>query len=232
MKGKILLSTLLTATIWSLSSLALADWDAGPCPGGGTAPCIEAEVSGNTYHFNGTGDHAGEWHGLPTTGEDFEFVADHVDWGCGGLNWDCSLSWSAKVKKCQDSNGDWRIGVKVNSTAISGGFACGTFVFGGFPWYTRDSTIANHCPFEDNCDSFILYHPSASHYVSNLGEVDLTVFGIPRITDAHLHGVVFTPGTGATFSFASQFYNCDEEDQGCVISGDLVLNNATSLDIH
>ncbi|GAA5127710.1 hypothetical protein [Alloalcanivorax gelatiniphagus] len=232
MKTKLLLSAVLGVAAWSLSSMAAADWDTGPCPGGSSAPCIEAVVNGTTYHFNGTGDHAGEWHGLPTTGADFEFVGDSVELGCSGINLDCTLTLGGKVQKCQDSNGDWRIGVQVNSSNVSGGFLCSTVVLGGFPWYSRDASLANHCPFEDDCDSFIPYDPSATTYSGNFGAIDISVLGSSRVSGGHVHGVTFTPGTGATFSFASQFYDCDDDEQGCEVTGDLVLDNATSLDIQ
>ena len=231
MKRKLLLSIFLATVTWSLTGIASADWDAGPCPGGGTAPCIEAEVSGTTYHFNGTGDHAGEWHGLPTTGEDFEF-SGVTEWGCSGLYWNCTATWGAKIKKCQDSDGDWRIGLQINSASMTGGFLCTTMTWGGFPWYSKDTTNSNHCPFTDDCSNFTPYDTSASSYTNNFGTINIIVLGISRLVNSHMHGVVFTPGTGASFGFNSNFYDCDEEDQGCYLDGTLVLQNATSLDIH
>lgn len=231
MKQQRLLLALLASAICSLASPVTADWDTGPCPGGGTAPCIEAEVSGNTYHFNGTGDHAGEWHGLPTTGEDFEF-SGATAWGCRGRNFNCTLTWGARIKKCQDSNGDWRLGLQMNSVNVSGGLGCASFALGSFPWYTKDPHVANHCPFEDDCDSFIPYETGAPNYTTNLGAIDLAIFGIPLIADGHLHGVVFTPGIGANFAFDSEFYGCDDESQGCWVEGALTVTNATSLDVQ
>ncbi|GAA5138833.1 hypothetical protein [Alloalcanivorax gelatiniphagus] len=231
MKRELLLSAFLAAATWSLPNLASADWDTGPCPGGGTAPCIEAEVSGTTYHFNGSGDHAGEWHGLPTTGEDFEFIGP-TQWGCNGLNWNCTVTWTNKIKKCQDSAGDWRIGFQVNSASVSGSFPCAAFVMSGFPWYTKDAKAVSHCPFTDDCNSLIPYSPGASSLVTNLGEIDVTIFGIPRIADSHLHNIVFTPGPSANFSLASEYYDCDDTEVGCSIYGTVSLSNATSLDIH
>lgn len=230
MKTKLLLSAIFGVAAWSLSSMAAASWNTGPCPGTGTAPCIEAEVSGNTYHFNGSGGHAGEWHGLPTTGEDFDFVGDDVELDCA-LNLNCTLTLSGKVKKCQDSGGAWRIGVQVNSADVAAGDSlCGLVSVGGFPWYSKDPTIANHCPFEDNCDNFIPYNPSASSYTANFGTIDVTALGMNLVDNEHVHGVVFTPGAGANFSFASDFYDCNE-NADCSINGVLTLDNATSLDI-
>ena len=231
MKRKLLLSVLLTAATWSLSSLATADWDTGPCPGGGTAPCIEAEVSGTTYHFNGSGDHAGEWHSLPTTGEDFEF-SGATSWGCNGLNYNCTLSWGTKIKKCQDTNRDWRIGLQVNGADFSGAFICNVIVYGDFPWYGRDTNMAGHCPFEDTCDNFIPYDQNASTLTFNLGSIQMDVLGFPRITDGHLHGLVFEPGIAANFTLFSEYYDCDEVTQDCHINGVLTLKNATSLSIQ
>ncbi|MFP1682782.1 hypothetical protein ACLD0W_09735 [Alloalcanivorax sp. C16-1] len=231
MKTKLLLSAVLGVAAWSLSSMAAADWDTGPCPGGGSAPCIEAVVNGNTYHFNGTGDHAGEWHGLPTTGADFQF-AGATALGCSGLNLNCTLTLGGKVQKCQDSNGDWRIGVQVNSSNVSGGFGCSAVTLGGFPWYAKDASISSHCPFTDDCDNFIPYTPGASSYTGNFGAIDISVFGISRVSGGHVHGVTFTPGTGANFDFDSSFYGCDESDQGCTVDGTLTVTNATSLDIQ
>ncbi|WP_162925686.1 hypothetical protein [Isoalcanivorax indicus] len=231
MKMKLALSTLLGVAAWSLSSLAMA-WNPGPCPSpGGPAPCIEAVVSGNTFHFNGDGSGADEWKGLPTTGADFQFSGASA-LSCSGLNLNCTLNLGGKVKKCQDSNGDWRIGVQVNSSSVTGSFPCGTVGLGNFPWLAKDSTISNHCPFTDDCDNFIPYDPNASTYTGNFGEIDITVLGISRVRDGHVHDVVFTPGVGANFNFNSAFYDCDENDLGCTVNGTLSITNATSLDIH
>ncbi|MBZ2188524.1 hypothetical protein K8B33_05420 [Alcanivorax sp. JB21] len=231
MKIKLAISTLLGIAAWSLSSMAMA-WDTGPCPSpGGPAPCIEAVVGGNTYHFNGSGAYADVWKGLPTTGADFQFSGP-TELGCGSLDLDCTLTLGGKVKKCQDSSGAWRIGVQVNSSNVSGGFPCGTVVLGNFEWLAKDPTITSHCPFTDTCDNFIPYDPNASDYTANFGEIDITVLFIPRVRDGHVHGVVFTPGAGANFAFNSQFYDCDENDLGCSVEGVLTLTNATSLDIH
>lgn len=231
MKTKLILSAIFGVAAWSLSSLAAASWDPGPCPGGGSAPCIEAVVNGNTYHFNGTGGHAGVWHGLPTTGADFEFSGP-TDLSCDSIDLDCTLTLGGKVQKCQDSSGAWRIGVQVNSSNVSGSFPCGTVSLGGFPWYAKDGSITPHCPFTDDCDNFIPYVPGASSYTGNFGEIDISVIGIPRVTNGHVHGVVFNPGVGANFDFNSDFYDCDENELGCSVDGTLTVTNATSLDIQ
>ena len=232
MKTKLLLSALLGMAAWSFSGVATADWDTGACPGGGSAPCIETVINGNTYHFNGTGGHAGIWHGRPAAegGGDFVFEGDSVELNCA-LDLNCTLALSGQVQKCQDSNGEWRIGVKVTDANVSNGFLCGVVNVGGFPWYAKDANIASHCPFEDDCDSFIPYDPSATNYTGNFGAINVSALGINLVNNEHVHGVVFTPGVGANFSFASDFYNCDEEGD-CSIDGVLTVNNATSLDIQ
>ncbi|MFP1682780.1 hypothetical protein ACLD0W_09725 [Alloalcanivorax sp. C16-1] len=231
MKRDLLLSAFLAAATWSLSSLAAADWDTGPCQGGGTAPCIEAEVSGTTYLFNGSGDYAGEWHGLPTNGEDFEF-SGATTWGCSGLNFNCTWTWGAQIKKCQDKDGNWRIGLRVNSASMSGGAYCALIGWEGFPWYTKDTSISSHCPFNDSCENLIPYVANATTYNSNIGPIDFSTFGITRITGGHMHGLLFTPGIGARLDFSSAIYSCDEDDEGCEANGTLTVTNATSLDIR
>lgn len=224
MKGKIILSAILGFCAVSLSQVASAGWDPGACPQPhtGPAPCIEAIIGGTAYHFNGTGSHAGEWHGSPVGG-DLVFVGAS-QLGCSGLNLNCSLTLRGQVKKCQDSAGNWRIGVRVNSYNVAG-TGCGTITLGGFPWYAKDAAITPHCPFEDDCDSFIPYDPAAVNYTANLGEVDISVFFIPRVTDGHVHNVIFTPGVNASFAFNTPFFDCDETNLGCTVNGLLQFNN-------
>ena len=229
MKLKLALSALLGVAAWSLSSMAMA-WDPGPCPGGSSAPCIEVVENGNTYHINGSGQHAGTWYGLPSTGTDFVFSGPS-QLNCDGLNLNCTLTLRGKVQKCQDSSGDWRLGVQVNSSSVSGSFPCGTVSLGGFPWYSGEDALP-HCPFGDDCDNFIPYDPTASTLTGNFGTINISVLFIPRVTNGHVHGVVFNPGVGASFDFNSSFFDCDENDLGCSVVGTLELSNATSLDIH
>lgn len=232
MKIKNLPLALFALAAWSLSSFAAADWDTGPCPGTGTAPCIETEINDNIYHFNGIGGHVDAWHGRPAAegGGDFMFSGDGIGVACG-LDFNCSLTWSGRVKKCQDTSGNWRIGFQVNSASMSNGTFCNSFAFSGFPWYSKAPSAIPHCPFEDHCDSLVLYDPNASAYIANLGSINMSVLGIVVADEEHLHGVVFTPGVGANFSFASDFYNCEEETD-CSIDGALTVDNATSLDIR
>ena len=231
MKTKLLLSALLGIAAWSFSGMAAANWNTGACPGGGTAPCIETEINGNTYHFNGSGGHAGIWHGRPAAegGGDFVFEGDNVELICA-LDLNCTLALSGQVKKCQDSTGAWRIGVKVTGADVSNGTFCGLVNVGGFPWYSKDASITPHCPFEDDCDSFIPYDPNATTYTGNFGDISVTALGMTLVDNEHVHGVVFTPGVGANFDFQSDFFDC-EENGDCSIDGTLTVNNATSLDV-
>lgn len=231
-KIKILPLALFALTACSLSSFAVADWDTGACPETGAAPCIETEINGNTYHFNGTDGHADVWHGRPAAegGGDFVFEGDGVDLQCS-LNLNCIVALSGHVKKCQDSNGEWRIGVQVNSATLSNNTFCGSVNVGGFPWYFKDSAIAGHCRFEDGCDSFIPYDPNATTYTSNSGPIDVSALGIALVEGEHIHDVVFTPGVSANISFASDLYDCDETSSYSM-DGVLTLNNATSFHIR
>jgi hypothetical protein len=236
MKTKLLLTTLFGVAAWSLSSLAMANWDTGPCSGSGSAPCIETEINGNTYHFNGSGGHAGVWHGRPQAegGGDFSFSGPS-SLECDGTPIDCTLSLTGEVKKCLDSDDNWRIGVRVNASNVQAGdFACNFIALDGFPWYSKDTAIGtpDHCPFEDNCDTFIPYDSTASSYTANFGLIDIDVLGSTEVSEGHVHSVVFNPGVGANFVFASDFFNCEEGDEGCSVDGTLTLNNGTSLDIN
>ncbi|MBM1144415.1 hypothetical protein GN155_011565 [Alcanivorax sp. ZXX171] len=239
MKRKILLSSLLGAVAWSVSGAAAASWDSGACPQPhtGPAPCFETEINGNTYHFNGSGGHADEWHGLPAAegGGDFQFSSEYVDIRCSLASPSCAFNASGQVKKCKDSSGAWRIGVRVNSINLSpGDFVCNFATASGFPWYSKDRTISNQCPFEDDCDSFLPYEPGASSYVGNFGTatISVTLIGI-LVEDEYLNGMVFTPGVGATLDFNDKsFMSCDAGEESCSVDGSLTLDNATSFDIY
>ena len=116
-------------------------------------------------------------------------------------------------------------------TDSSGAFLCNTIAYGGFPWYATDPAITSHCPFQDTCDSFVPYDPPASSMVFQMGSIDMTVLGLSRLEDGHLHDVTFTLGTGALFDFYSEYYDCGEAELGCQIDAVLSLTNASSLDI-
>jgi hypothetical protein len=237
MNRKLLLSTLFGVIAWSISSVAAASWDTGACPQphAGPAPCVETEINGNTYHFNGSGGHAGDWHGRPAAegGGEFGF-SGNLDFSCTELTPRCELTWFGEVKKCQDSTGVWRIGVRVTDANMSAGdFLCNFFSMDGFPWYSGDSDAASHCPFEDDCNNFIPYDPGAPTYTARFGDITLSASLIGILANAeHLHGVVFTPGVGANFAIDSAFFDCEEEEQTCSLDSVLTLDNGTSLDIY
>lgn len=232
------LSALTCLAIWSISSVAAANWDSGACPQphAGPGPCIETEINGNTYHFNGSGGHAGDWHGLPAAegGGPFQFEGSSIDLRCGPATPSCNLTLSGEVKKCQTSSGSWRIGLRVSAASFSpGDFVCNFLIMDGFPWYSRVPNAVSHCSFEDNCDGFIPYEPSTSTYVANFGSVGIISPISTWMVDGHLHDVVFNPGVGANFDFSNKmFFDCDEEETGCSIDGILTINNATSLYIY
>ena len=242
MKTKLLLSALFGMAAWSLSSAAAANWDACACPQppSGPAPCIEIVDGGNVYHFNGSGGHADEWHGMPAAlgGGPIQFTGTNVALDCPENSVSCTLTLDGQVKKCEDSNGDWRIGVRVTGADVSAGdFLCDFLNVGGFPWYSKDPTVTPHCPFEDDCDTFIPYDPSGSSYVGNFGSVDVSdILGTTYVDNEHLHNVVFTPnnlgGNPANFNFSNKtFYNCDEEVR-CTIDGILYLDGADELNVY
>ena len=239
MKIKFFLTALVGVATWSLSSLAAAGWHDGPCLPAeiGPVPCIEVAIGDDSYHY-GSGLHDGgvhpdleAWHGHPLGG-DFEFRGTGVALDCPEIGLSCTLTLSGQVRKCQDSNGDWRIGVRVTAAdAQPGDFLCIGLNISGFPWYSKDPSITPHCPFEDDCDSFIPYDPNATTYTGNFGNVTVSSILGTFVNSEHLHGVVFTPGPGANFDFDSNFHDCDE-NEGCSIDGTLYIDNADALYIH
>lgn len=54
-------------------------------------------------------------------GGDFQFSGDNVEVDCPAVSVDCAFISSGEVKKCQDSNGVWRVGVRVNAVDLSAG---------------------------------------------------------------------------------------------------------------
>ena len=243
MKTKLLLSALLGMAAWSLSSVATAGWLTGPCDANpGPAPCIETVINGNTYHFNGTGGHAGVWHGRPAAegGGDFDFSGSGVALGCPGIEPSCDLVLNGQVKKCQDSNGEWRLGVRVTGGDASGSFTCDALSISGFPWYSADPSNHSHpgqCPFTDDCDNFLPYDPSASNYVGHFGEVTVSSFFGTHVDAEHVHNVTFTANNqGATptanFDFQNKTFTDCNGDGDCTIDGVLYLNNADELNVY
>ncbi|KXJ52070.1 MAG: hypothetical protein AXW12_16370 [Thalassospira sp. Nap_22] len=245
MKAKMLLAALFGVAIWSLSSFTAASWSSGACPQPhtGGAPCIETVVNGNTYHFNGDGGHAGSWHGLPAAegGGDFEFQNSGVELLCASINPNCDVVLNGQLKKCQDSDGNWRLGVRVTGGNFSGSFWCNGQDLSGFPWYSADPASHDHdagqCPFIDDCDNFLPYDPSASNYVGHFGEVTMSSLLGTHIDAAHVHNMIFTANNQgalptANFHFADRaFFDCQGE-WTCSIDGILYLDNADELNIY
>ncbi len=237
MKTKLLLSAIFGVAAWSLSSVAMAAWSSGPCPAT-TSPCIEVVDSGNTYHFNGGQQDI--WHGHPTGG-DFEFANSGVELGCPGINPSCDLVLYGQVKKCEDSDGNWRLGVKVTGGDSSGGFVCNALNLSGFPWYSADPAGHSHpgqCPFTDDCDNFLPYVPNASNYVGHFGEVTVSSFFGTHVNAEHVHNVTFTPNNGsptpstANFNFTGKTFTDCSGDGDCTIDGILYLDNADALNVY
>jgi len=244
MKTKILITAIFGVAAWSLSSLAMASWSTGACPGSGAAPCVETVINGNTYHFNGSGGHAGVWHGRPAAegGGDFDFSGGRVDLICP-LQFSCDLVLNGQVKKCEDSDGNWRLGVRVTGGNFSGGtFTCNNaLTISGFPWYLADPASHDHdagqCPFTDDCDNFLPYDPSASNYVGHLGEVTVSSFLGTHIDAQHVHNVIFTANNqGATptanLNFTNVMFSDCSGNGDCSIDGILYLDNADELNIY
>ncbi len=244
MKTKILLSAIIGVAIWALSSVTAASWNSGACPQPhtGGAPCIETVINGNTYHFNGDGGHAGSWHGLPAAegGGDFDFSGSSVELGCPGINPICDIVLNGQVKKCEDSDGNWRLGVRVTGGNFSGSFWCNYQDLSGFPWYLADSSNHSHpgqCPFTDDCDNFLPYDPSASNYVGHFGEVTISSFLGILIGTEHLHDVVFTANNQgaaptANINLTDKVFTDCNGDGDCSIDGILYLDNAAELNIY
>ncbi len=223
--------TLLGLTAYSLSSITVADWDTGACPGGGSAPCIETEINGNTYHFNGTG--GTRMHGMVALPRRAVVTSSSkatiYPWRVPSI---LTAPWRSAARlrsaRIQPVHGAsvCRSTRPRCQTALSAAQSLSVA-----SWYSKDPTISGHCPFEDDCDSFIPYDPNATSYTGNFGSIDVTALGIALVNGEHIHGVVFTPGIGANIAFASDLYDCDE-NANCSMDGALTINNATSFYIR
>lgn len=233
MKRQLIMLSIGTLAALGVSHQASAGWDLGPCPqpNTGPAPCIESNTaSDGTWHFNGAGAHADDWHGAPG-GDDIVFSGVTV-LECGGLTIDCNLTLVGQIKKCQSPTGDWHVGIRATSFALSGAPLCPVISLSGFPWYSKAYATTPHCPFGDVCEDFNSYVPGASSYTFNIGSIDVSVLGIPRVSGGHLHGLVFSnPGI---LSFNSGFYDCSENSLGCAVEGEAYYNggNGDSLSIY
>lgn len=247
---KLILASVMGVGLMGASQFATADWESGACPrpNNGPAPCIEHQDStGAWWHFNGDGSHADEWHGYPTNEDgqspeqDFQFTGT-TDLSCTLGAFTCDLTLNGEVKKFQDGEGNWRIGVRVNSGSVAvgnGDDECEDITVGGFPWY------AGHDP--DHNGSFsgqhvlssttgIVYTGTSSVYTGHVGQIDVgySVFGFPvsLVSDGHLHDVEYE-NSSSSFLFGSAgggsqdniIYEggAADDDSGCTVDGALTL---------
>lgn len=227
MKAKIIMLSALGVASFGLTQAASASWDSGACSGGGSAPCIEWSDGSNTYHFNGSGGHAGDWHGHPGGG-DFEFTGP-TNLVCDGIPVDCDLTLYGQVRKAYDSTANtWKVGIQVTNADVTGGFTCGFVDVGGFPWFVDENH--EHGPYTNAVDVGIPY-PITS-FIGSIGEIDVAVpiLGI-SVTDGHMHDITYN--NSDTFSFGTgtldeiiYINGAADDDSGCRVSGDLRLQPA------
>ena len=257
---KLLLASVMGVGFLSVSQFAFADWDSGACPdpNTGPAPCIEHQDStGTWWHFNGSGGHAGinNWHGYPVNEDgqspeqDFEFSGT-TDLVCEAGAFTCELTLFGEVKKFQDDDDNWRIGVRVNDgdVTIGGGDdECENITVGGFPWY------AGHDPDQNpgfpgqhvlSNSTGIVYTGGQSYYTGHIGQIDVSysIFGFPiqLVDGGHLHDVEYH-NSGSSFRFGSAgVWNMDnilyedgdaDTDSGCTVDGTLSLQ-PPALDLN
>ncbi|MBL7250220.1 hypothetical protein ACLD02_10495 [Alloalcanivorax sp. C16-2] len=208
LKRNSLITGALGGALLMLSPLTQASWDSGACPTGLSVPCVEHEYNGNVYHFNG--GHADEWHG-DANGDDFEFAGSGT-LECPSQTLNCSISLDAQVKKFQDDQDDWRIGIKVNEANLSGGFLCILADLEGLPWYLADSGTHDNFGNDDGV-------PWPGPITGNIGTLDVPLAGI---SDIHAHGVSYD--NYDTFNLTGDLYeNGTDDPQGCSLNGALQL---------
>ena len=253
---KVLLASILGVGLLGASQFAAADWDSGRCtsPNPGPAPCVEHQASdGSWWHFNGSGGNAGVWHGYPVNEDgqspeqDFQFSGT-TDLSCTLGAFTCELTLNGEVKKFQDGNGNWRIGVRVNSGSVApGDEECDAISVGNFPWY------AGHDPDQDagfpgqhvlSNSTGIVYNGTSSVYTGHIGQIDVIYSGlgfpITLVNDGHLHDVQYQNSTNS-FLFGSSgtgsqdniLYEdgASDTDSGCTVDGALVLQ-PPALDLN
>tara|TARA_Y100001001_G_scaffold143632_1_gene149094 strand:- start:4502 stop:5266 length:765 start_codon:yes stop_codon:yes gene_type:complete len=236
---KVIVTSVMGLGLLSASQLASAGWDSGACPRPhqGPAPCIELQLRDDSWvHFNGNGGHAGDWHGYPASGsdpaQDFTFTG-YTDLGCEVLgtpqSFNCELSLEGEVRKFQDDDDNWRIGVRVNSGTVApgdeGDAECDDIEVGSFEWYAGNSD--QHSP---NASTGIIYTGSASSYSGNVGTLDVDydfLFGIELVDQGHLHEVEYH-NSDSTFRFGgtgrdNTIYEngAADDDSGCTVDGNL-----------
>ncbi|MEC8881642.1 MAG: hypothetical protein VYC49_15990 [Pseudomonadota bacterium] len=230
---KSILAGFMGTALLGFSSTALAGWDSNDCSGvSGTAPCIDTDVGGSDVHFNGTGGHAGNWHGAPGGG-DFEFVGETL-LTCPDLPpATCDLTLYGEVRKFQD-NGDWKIGLRVNDGSVASGDSLCAFIdVTDFEWFLGPDGV--NSGFGPN--SGVDYVPSATSYTGNIGGspttngITVTVLGSPVAEYDYVESVIYDNQN--TFSFDSDLYHIGTNtSSGCTVEGDLVLQDGTYLTIH
>lgn len=232
MKAKIIMLSALGVASFGLTQAASAGWDSGACPQPhtGPAPCIEHydASTGTTTHFNGSGSHAGVWHGDPATGAPFTFKG-RTTLQCSFATVECDLALDGKVRKVYDSaNSTWKVGIEVSNATVDNGTFCNAVTVSGFNWYMDEN--GEHGPYSDNDDVGIPYDASATppiDLVASIGPIGVQVplLGID-VNNGHMHDVTYDNLN--TFSFGTDWrdptiYDSNENSTGCSVSGDLQL---------
>lgn len=226
---KLVLASAFGMSLMGLSQISTAGWTSGACPQPhtGSAPCVERTSDGGTTweHFNGSGGHADDWHGP------FEFVGTST-LGCSFIQPTCTLSLTGNVKKFQDGNGDWNIGVQVVSGDVTGSSTCDGIELSGFPWYAGPTSM--HQGFGTSTGI-----PYPGSYIGNMGDINLDALGgFINIDDAHVHNVEFnnngTAPSPSYFDFDSQLYTGgdDDNDSDCNVDGTLYIDNYDDINIY
>lgn len=213
------LKVILTILVLVVYSGAEAGWDAGLCPVTGATPCIEHSYNGTSYHINGTGDHADQWHGN-INDQDFTFRGDFVFTCPNMAPTSCELQVETEIKKFQDAAGAWSIGVRINdAVALPGSMACSLITFSGFPWYSSQSST--HSGFGETTG---MPYSGNTNYVGNYGGsaasggISVSVLGAPLVSGAHIHNVDYDNIN--TFEFDSDLYT-SSGSSGCSMIGRL-----------
>lgn len=192
-----------TAALLVTPEFAVAEWESGRCttPNLGPAPCIEHQDSGGDWwHFNGDGDHAGIWHGYPTNEDGqppeqgFQFTGLAV-LSCGLSSYECLLTLNTELKKFEDDNGNWRIGIRVNSgSVVAGEPECQSISLDNFPWYVgHDPDHNSSFPGEHvlNESTGIVYVGTTSFYTAHIGQLGIMYGFIPLVNAGHMHDVEY-----------------------------------------
>ena len=229
MKPKIFILSVLGAASLGLSQAASANWQSGICPqpNMGPAPCIEWSDGTNTYHFNGDGGQAGEWHGHPNGGS-FNFKG-RTTLICDNNTVECDLGLDGRVRKDYDPvDGTWKVSIEVSDATVDNGLLCGFVNVSGFPWYIDEND--EHGSYTSAVDVGIPYNNATTppiDFIGSIGPIGVSVplLGI-NVTNGHMHDITYDNSN--TFSFGTgmldeNIYASDETLTGCTVSGDLDL---------